>query len=726
MATALTSQYTRFTDKCNRVLAGGVVKTFEPYSLTPKITYQDPAATIPNLPEVTLDATGRAKIYLLGEYRIQVYSCDGVLIEDNLFVEQLVVQSDLDVLLEDVQEQIDASVAIEEARATAAEQDLQDQISTLGGGTYGFATYAAFDAVKSTIPANSIVHIDEVNTGSGTWGQGLNTWDGTTLKKSPYDPLQQSKDYTNTSLPIVLRENMYNPANNTADRYIQESTGTIFTQAGNAITFFPVEEGKTYALYAADVRTPYLAVSLSTNNGTSSGKQQTPVVLTATSNPNIKTFTVPTGLNLKYAFVNVLWPNFNFDIRNSIVIQKGETIEYVVKQVRGVMVYDTASHKRLDDYDAARVVVKADVVPADTGPSIAKTEYTNLNVQPGTGLIRAATGTNIARFDIVAGKRYKLKAPDLRAAYVIVSVSPTNDVYGGKPQTLVNLTEIDTTTKIFTAPENMISACINTLWPNFSLDIRTTLVIEELEPYEVTQILGAPIADEPVRARVTALEEGGAGTGYVSVLKNKKWAVIGDSITATNNGWATLRYFDYIASAVGGMILYNFGISSTGYGDRWATMASQITDAGYDPDYITVFMGTNDFRAIARPLGVFGDTTNATIAGAIYQSYTRLIDAFPTKKIGVITPLPRGGSVGPNWGENAAPNEYGCTLKDIVDMIIKHCNHFSIPYMDLYREGGLFSYDPDASAALVPDGIHPNNAGHTLLGQKWLKFMESL
>lgn len=93
MATALTSQYTRFTDKCNRVLAGGIVKTFEPNSLIPKITYQDPLATIPNLPEVILDATGRAKIYLLGEYRIQVYSSDGVLIEDNLYVDQGISQS---------------------------------------------------------------------------------------------------------------------------------------------------------------------------------------------------------------------------------------------------------------------------------------------------------------------------------------------------------------------------------------------------------------------------------------------------------------------------------------------------------------------------------------------------------------------------------------------------------------------------------------------------------
>lgn len=107
MATALTSLLTRFTDKCNRVLAGGVVKTYEPNSLTPKLSYQDPEGTIPNLPEVVLDETGRAKIYLLGDYRVQVYSNDGVLIEDNLLVEQTLVQRDFDNLSTDIQQQVD-------------------------------------------------------------------------------------------------------------------------------------------------------------------------------------------------------------------------------------------------------------------------------------------------------------------------------------------------------------------------------------------------------------------------------------------------------------------------------------------------------------------------------------------------------------------------------------------------------------------------------------------
>ncbi|MDO7394641.1 hypothetical protein Q5X42_11995, partial [Acinetobacter baumannii] len=82
-------------------------------------------------------------------------------------------------------------ISEESTRAVNAETAIQNQLNSLGGGMYGFATYAAFDAVKGTVPAHSVVQIDEVNnTGTGQWAQGLNIWDGSILKKSSYDVLQ--------------------------------------------------------------------------------------------------------------------------------------------------------------------------------------------------------------------------------------------------------------------------------------------------------------------------------------------------------------------------------------------------------------------------------------------------------------------------------------------------------------------------------------------------------
>ena len=142
MATALTSEYTRFTDKCNKVLAGGIVKTFEPNSLTPKISYQDPNKEIPNLTEVRLDETGRAKIYIDGDYRIQVYSRDGVLIEDNLLVEQSLVQRDFTSL----------SQALELEQQEKLNQFQAQANEVIAQGFYkGFATEALLLAAKPTV-----------------------------------------------------------------------------------------------------------------------------------------------------------------------------------------------------------------------------------------------------------------------------------------------------------------------------------------------------------------------------------------------------------------------------------------------------------------------------------------------------------------------------------------------------------------------------------------------
>lgn len=60
-------------------------------------------------------------------------------------------------------------------------------------GQFSFTTLAAFDAKKATLPLNCTVVIDE----SGP-NQGTNTWTGTELKKSSYDPVQQSKGYTDS------------------------------------------------------------------------------------------------------------------------------------------------------------------------------------------------------------------------------------------------------------------------------------------------------------------------------------------------------------------------------------------------------------------------------------------------------------------------------------------------------------------------------------------------
>ncbi|MFX5513170.1 hypothetical protein ABTD48_13705 [Acinetobacter baumannii] len=80
----------------------------------------------------------------------------------------------------------------EQAQALADRTEFLNQEkankSEIVQGQYSFTTLASFNAIKATIPANSTVIIEE----SGA-NQGTNIWNGATLTKSAYDPVEQAK-----------------------------------------------------------------------------------------------------------------------------------------------------------------------------------------------------------------------------------------------------------------------------------------------------------------------------------------------------------------------------------------------------------------------------------------------------------------------------------------------------------------------------------------------------
>lgn len=75
--------------------------------------------------------------------------------------------------------------------------DLQDQINALGGGaSYGYTSYAAMVADAANIPAKSVV---TVGGDPDPTKDGMYIYDGTNFTKSPYDPLQQAKNYADAN-----------------------------------------------------------------------------------------------------------------------------------------------------------------------------------------------------------------------------------------------------------------------------------------------------------------------------------------------------------------------------------------------------------------------------------------------------------------------------------------------------------------------------------------------
>lgn len=213
---------------------------------------------------------------------------------------------------------------------------------------------------------------------------------------------------------------------------------------------------------------------------------------------------------------------------------------------------------------------------------------------------------------------------------------------------------------------------------------------------------------------------------HSSVLKDKKWIAIGDSITEENIR-ANINYHDYIKQDVGGMTVYNKGISGSGFHDRM-NVADTLTEQA---DYITILWGTNDFGLVRNtyPLGTFLSTDTETISGRINTCLNALITKYPLAKIAIISALPRLT----NYGSNAAPNSVGYTLKQHVDLLKQYAAHYSLPFLNLYEQSNLPVWIPAANqhyftapTLTTPDGLHPNDAGQRVMADKIKAFLESI
>lgn len=123
-------------------------------------------------------------------------------------------------------------------------EDFQAQVASVAGGHKGYLTLALATTASTELPANTVVEVtnDSTATNNGTY-----QWNGTTLTKSAYDPLMQSKIYTNSKVAKGLND--FPSTSTLADYYIQFD-GYSATMLGWQQTKFPIVAGKKYRLVA--------------------------------------------------------------------------------------------------------------------------------------------------------------------------------------------------------------------------------------------------------------------------------------------------------------------------------------------------------------------------------------------------------------------------------------------------------------------------------------------
>ena len=217
-------------------------------------------------------------------------------------------------------------------------------------------------------------------------------------------------------------------------------------------------------------------------------------------------------------------------------------------------------------------------------------------------------------------------------------------------------------------------------------------------------------------------------------LKEKKIVFLGDSITE-GVGVSSIDhvYWNLVGQRTGAQV-YGYGIGGTriapnhlaGYDDyidaNW--FGTRVEQMDPEADVVVVFGGTNDFGHGDAPMGTMKDRTNDTFYGAYHMLMQQLIERYPHAQLIVMTPLHRIGK------EMMPFNEAGVrragVLKDYVDAIRDIAEFYSVPVVDLFAQSGLQPRVKILRELYMPDGLHPNDAGHRKIADRLMALLDRL
>ncbi len=209
-------------------------------------------------------------------------------------------------------------------------------------------------------------------------------------------------------------------------------------------------------------------------------------------------------------------------------------------------------------------------------------------------------------------------------------------------------------------------------------------------------------------------------------LKDKKVNFLGDSITeghgASDNMHGYVSYFEEKTGA----LCRNYGVGGTRiarqmqpsrypeWGEDFCLRAQKMDP---DADLVFVFGGTNDFGHGNAPLGTMCDRTPDTFYGALHTLCWQLLQHYTCSTIVFATPLHRPD-------EDSTLN--GEPLCRYVQAIREVAEYYALPVLDWYKNSGLQPSVPYIRQAYLPDGVHPNDAGHERLADQLIAFLQGL
>ena len=210
-------------------------------------------------------------------------------------------------------------------------------------------------------------------------------------------------------------------------------------------------------------------------------------------------------------------------------------------------------------------------------------------------------------------------------------------------------------------------------------------------------------------------------------LENSIINFLGDSITEGAGASDTEhRYTDVLARMYKLKRANNYGIG----GSRIARQV-HVTQDRMDRDYcmrypemdrnadaVGVFGGTNDYGHGEAPIGTFADRTPDTFYGACHTLMDGLLTMYTGKPILILTPLRRINENDPEGDGSGRKLNAHEPLRVYRDILLETAFYYSLPVLDLYATSGIQPENEKVRRELLPDGLHPSDAGHALLARR--------
>ena len=211
-------------------------------------------------------------------------------------------------------------------------------------------------------------------------------------------------------------------------------------------------------------------------------------------------------------------------------------------------------------------------------------------------------------------------------------------------------------------------------------------------------------------------------------LQGKKILFLGDSITEGKNIEKQEDIYHGVLAKMTGCTSVNYGISGTRIARQKTPSAKarhdldfmgRVAEMDAEADIVVVFGGTNDYGHGDAVMGSMDSRDPYTFYGALHILCTSLIEKYPTAQLVFMTPLHRTNDTRPTANKS-------WVLADYIRAITEVTRYYAIPTLDLHAVSGIQPNLPILHDRYMPDGLHPNEAGHIRIAEKLAGFLRTL